>query len=141
MATSMDQTVVVSAAAGATGSSVCQIAKRVLGIKTVIGLAGSKEKCRFLEANCGCDVALNYKDLDFVQQLKDATPGYINLFFDNVGGQVLDQVFKRMAVRGRIVSCGSVSSYNTENGGGELVLSRESWQLTVSSLFSHAVSI
>jgi len=140
-ATSSDRTVLVSAAAGATGTGVCQIAKRVLGIQTVIGLAGSKEKCEFLENSCGCDIALNYKDPNFAQQLQDSTPEYIDLFFDNVGGQILDIVYKRMAMRGRVVSCGSVSSYNTDRSAEKYALSADSWRLTVTSLLKSHVNL
>lgn len=131
-ATSNDKTIIVTAAAGATGSMVCQIAKNVLGIKTVIGVAGCSGKCDILKAECGCDIALNYNDPRFVQNLGDATPDYIDLFFDNVGGSILDRVVRRMAMRGRIVSCGSVSSYNNSSPEGGLALSGVSWRMIVS---------
>ena len=128
-ATPATKTIVISAAAGATGSTVCQIAKNVLGIQKVIGITGSAEKCNVLTTHCGCDISLNYKDPDFVEKLKGATTEYIDLFFDNVGGFVLDSVLERMAKNGRVVSCGSVSSYDGENTSA---VSMQSWSLVVS---------
>lgn len=78
------ETVVVSAAAGATGSVAAQIAK-IAGAR-VIGTAGSDEKCRWLKEELGLDVALNYKDPDFKEKFKAATPKYIDVFFDNGEG-------------------------------------------------------
>lgn len=75
------ETVVVSGAAGATGSIAAQIAK-VKGAR-VVGIAGSDEKCRWLTEDLGLDVALNYKAADFRQKFKEATPNYINVYFDN----------------------------------------------------------
>lgn len=126
------KTLLVSAAAGATGSIVCRIATRVLGIQHVIGIAGSAEKCRLLK-EIGCHVTLNYKDPDFLDQLDSCTPEYIDLFFDNVGGFVLDYALQRMAKNGRIVSCSSVSSYNNVDARG---ISAKSWSLVVSFLSS-----
>jgi len=117
-ATSSDKTIVVSAAAGATGSIVAQIAKNVLGCKTVIGLAGTAEKCKVLKEH-GIDIALNYKDEDFEEQLTKATPNYIDVYFDNVGGKILDLSLDRMARDGRIVTCGAISSYDS-NGGAAI---------------------
>jgi NADPH-dependent curcumin reductase CurA len=113
------------------GSTVCQIAKNVLGIQKVIGITGSAEKCNTLTKQCECDISLNYKDPDFVEKLKSATPDYVDLFFDNVGGIVLDSVLQRMAKYGRVVSCGSVSSYDGENTSA---LSMDSWGLVVSHM-------
>jgi len=133
-ATPATKTIVISAAAGATGSTVCQIAKNVLGIQKVIGITGSAEKCNVLTTHCGCDISLNYKDSDFVEKLKSATTEYIDIFFDNVGGNVLDSVLERMAKNGRVVSCGSVSSY--DGRGNESAVSMESWSLVVSYILA-----
>ncbi|CAG8505181.1 872_t:CDS:10 [Paraglomus occultum] len=110
------ETVVVSGAAGATGSVVGQIAK-IKGCR-VIGTAGTQEKCEFLEKELGFDVALNYRDPDFAQKLKAATPNYINVFFDNVGGDILDLCLTRIATKARIVLCGAISQYNEKNRKG-----------------------
>ena len=109
----------------------CQIAKKVLRIEKVIGVAGSAAKCRLLISDLGCDVALNYKDGDFFDQLCNETPEYIDLFFDNVGGQVLDCALMRMAKNGKIVSCGSVSSYDDSSASG---VSAKAWSLVVGLL-------
>lgn len=82
-------TVVVSGAAGATGMVAGQIAK-IKGAKRVVGLAGSADKCAFLTQELGFDAAINYKDTDWKKQLKNATPEYIDVFYDNVGGEILD---------------------------------------------------
>ncbi len=102
------ETVLVSAAAGATGILAVQIAK-LLGCRTV-GIAGGKEKCRFLTQDIGADQALDYKSDDFAEQLSKA--GGIDVYFDNVGGPILDHVLKNMNHYGRIAVCGLVSDYN-----------------------------
>ena len=112
-----EDTVVVSGAAGATGSMVVQIAKKMLGCKRVIGLAGSDEKCRWVE-NLGADVCLNYKKPDFKQQLVEATEGYVEVYFDNVGGEILELMLSRMKKDGRVAACGAVSNYNTSRPTG-----------------------
>ncbi|KAK0510255.1 hypothetical protein JMJ35_007649 [Cladonia borealis] len=110
-------TVVVSGAAGATGSMVVQIAKKMLGCKRVIGMAGSDEKCRWVES-LGADVCLNYKKPDFKKQLVEATEGYVEVYFDNVGGEILDLMLSRMKKEGRVAACGAVSNYNTSQPTG-----------------------
>lgn len=85
--------VVVSGAAGATGSVVGQIAK--LKGATVIGIAGSDDKCKWLVEELGFDGALNYKDKDFAKKFRGATKQLIDVFFDNVGGEVLDLALSR----------------------------------------------
>lgn len=103
--------VVVSGAAGATGSVVCQIAK--LKGATVIGIAGSDEKCRWLTDELGVDKALNYKEKDFSKQFREATkPKLIDVYFDNVGGEILDLALSRAAPFARFVMCGGISQYN-----------------------------
>ncbi|KAK3984239.1 putative NADP-dependent oxidoreductase [Cladorrhinum sp. PSN332] len=110
-------TVVVSAAAGATGSVAAQLAK-MAGAKRVIGIAGGEEKCRLLKEELGLDVALDYKAKDFRQKLKEATPDFVDVFFDNVGGEILDLVLSRANKFARFVICGGISQYNsTEHQG------------------------
>lgn len=107
--------VVVSGAAGATGSVVGQIAK--LKGATVLGIAGSKEKVQWLR-EIGYDVALNYKDTDFAEKFRSATRGLIDLFFDNVGGEILDLALSRAKPHARFVMCGGISQYNSEKPEG-----------------------
>lgn len=111
------ETVVVSGAAGATGSIAGQIAK-IQGAKRVIGLAGSKDKCEFLVKELGFDAAINYKDPDWKKQLKDATPEYIDVFFDNTGGEILDACLARAAKDARFAICGAISQYNSAKPQG-----------------------
>jgi len=109
-------TVVVSAAAGSVGHIVGQIAKRA-GCR-VVGVAGSREKCRILVDELGFDVAVNYKDPEFRNAFKDATPNRIDVYFDNTGGDILGSALFRMNTHGRIVCCGAVSQYDTANPAG-----------------------
>ena len=95
--------VVVSGAAGATGSVVCQIAK-LKGAK-VLGIAGSDDKVQWLK-ELGCDDALNYKDSEFAKNFKAATKDLIDVFFDNVGGDVLELALSRAKPHSRFVICG-----------------------------------
>ena len=111
------ETVVVSGAAGATGMIAGQIAK-IKGAKRVVGLAGSKEKCDFLVQELGFDAAINYKDADWRKQLKDATPEYVDVFFDNTGGEILDACLARAARDSRFVICGAISQYNAAKPQG-----------------------
>ncbi|KGO64779.1 Alcohol dehydrogenase, C-terminal [Penicillium italicum] len=110
-------TVVVSGAAGATGMVAGQIA-RIKGAKRVVGLAGSKEKCDFLVKELGFDAAVNYKDSDWRKQLKIATPEYIDVFFDNTGGDILDACLARAAQDSRFAICGAISQYNAAKPQG-----------------------
>ncbi|KAF3764755.1 NAD(P)-binding protein [Cryphonectria parasitica EP155] len=103
--------VVVSGAAGATGSIVGQICK-LKGCR-VVGIAGSKDKCAWLK-ELGFDAALNYKDSDFREQFIEATKDKIDMYWDNVGGEILDLALGQAKLRGRIVACGSISTYNDE---------------------------
>lgn len=111
------ETVVVSGAAGATGSVAGQIAK-IKGAKRVVGLAGSADKCKFLVEELGFDAAVNYKDKDWKKQLKEATPEYIDVFFDNTGGEILDACLARAAKDSRFVICGAISQYNAAKPQG-----------------------
>lgn len=106
------QTLIVTAAAGSVGSLVGQMAKN-LGL-TVIGVAGSDEKCQWLTKELGFDHALNYKDADFVEQLTNATPKGIDLFFENTGGVAQAPIFERMNAHGRIAVCGLIAEYQKE---------------------------
>ncbi|KAL8826972.1 MAG: hypothetical protein Q9170_007199 [Blastenia crenularia] len=112
-----DDAVVVSGAAGATGSMVVQIAKNMLGCKKVVGIAGGADKCRWVES-IGADTCLDYKAPDFKEKLIEATDGYVEVYFDNVGGEILDLMLTRMKRHGRIAACGAVAEYNKSDGHG-----------------------
>ncbi|MBW2513079.1 MAG: NADP-dependent oxidoreductase [Deltaproteobacteria bacterium] len=105
-------TLVVSAAAGAVGSVVGQIGK-IKGCR-VVGIAGSDEKCRWITETLGFDAAINYKTEDVRGQLKRHCPQGVDVFFDNVGGAILDSVLTRINVKARIVICGLISQYNAQ---------------------------
>jgi NADPH-dependent curcumin reductase CurA len=105
------ETVVVSAAAGATGSVAGQIA-RIQGCRTV-GLAGSDEKCAWLTDELGFDAAINYKTEQVRASLKEHCPRGIDVYFDNTGGEILEAALFRMNPHGRVVCCGAVSQYDT----------------------------
>ena len=104
--------IVVSGAAGATGSVVAQIAK----IKQchVIGIAGGQEKCNWLEAELGLDGTIDYKTDNVEARLKELCPKGIDIYFDNVGGPLLQTVLAQMATWGRIVLCGMIDGYNAD---------------------------
>ena len=104
------ETVVVSGAAGATGSVVGQIAK-IQGCRA-IGIAGGAEKCRFIVDECGFDAAVDYKGEEVGKRLRELCPKGIDVFFDNVGGEILDAALARLALRGRVVLCGAIARYN-----------------------------
>jgi NADPH-dependent curcumin reductase CurA len=104
------QTVVVSGAAGATGSVAGQIA-RIRGCRTV-GIAGGKDKCDWLVKEARFDAAIDYKSEDVAARLRELCPKGIDVFFDNVGGDILDAALANLAMRGRIVLCGAISTYN-----------------------------
>ena len=104
------QTVVVSGAAGAVGSVVGQIAK-IKGC-AVVGIAGGADKCRLLTEEFGFDAAIDYKAEDVKAGLKLHCPGGIDVYFDNVGGDILDAALSRLALHARIVICGAISQYN-----------------------------
>ncbi|KAF8732466.1 alcohol dehydrogenase, partial [Rhizoctonia solani] len=103
------ETLVVSGAAGATGSLVCQIGK-IKGAR-VIGIA-STSKCSYLVNQLGVDAALDYTSPTFAKDFCD-TVGYLDVFFDNVGGEILDLVLSRLKPYARIVLCGAISTYNS----------------------------
>ena len=110
-------TVVVSGAAGATGSMVVQIAKHIVGAKRVIGIPGGEKKCRWVES-VGADVCVDYKSPSFEDDLIKATDGFAEVYFDNVGGSILDLMLKRMKRYGRIAACGSIATYNDPGSQG-----------------------
>lgn len=101
-------TVVVSAATGATGGLACQIA-RLLGAKKVIGIAGGADKCRWVVENVGCDACVDYKDPTWTAKIAELAPNGVDAYFDNVGGDMLDEMFLLMAPQGRILICGAMS--------------------------------
>lgn len=105
------ETVVVSAAAGATGSVAGQIAK-IAGAR-VVGIAGGPEKCRAVVEDFGFDVCIDYKNEDVSAALKQHCPKRVDVYFDNVGGPILDAVLGRLANNARVVLCGVISSYLT----------------------------
>jgi len=105
------ETVVVSGAAGATGSVVGQIAKN-RGAR-VVGIAGSDEKCKWLKEELGFDAALNYKSPTFKDDFVAATPDHIDVYWDNVGGEILDLALIRAGFHSRFVMCGAISGYNS----------------------------
>jgi NADPH-dependent curcumin reductase CurA len=108
------QTVVVSGAAGAVGSAVGQIAKAKCG--RAIGIAGGEQKCRYLVERLGFDAAIDYKTESVRKSLRRHAPDGVDVFFDNVGGPILDDVLTRLARHARVVICGAVSQYNSESG-------------------------
>lgn len=121
------QTVFVSAAAGAVGSVVGQIAK-LKGCR-VVGSAGSRQKVDYLTSELGFDAAFNYKEAsDYVAKLQEVCPDGIDVYYDNVGGPLTDAVFQHINVGARIVVCGQIDQYNaTEPPQGPRLL----WHLIV----------
>jgi NADPH-dependent curcumin reductase CurA len=104
------ETVVVSAAAGSVGSIVGQIAK-IKGCR-VVGIAGGRDKCHWLTSELGFDAAVDYKDGGTYKALRAAAPGGIDVYFDNVGGDILEACLSQMNNRGRIACCGAISQYD-----------------------------
>ena len=103
-------TVVVSGAAGAVGSVVGQVAK-IKGCR-VVGIAGGADKCRWLTEELGFDAAIDYKSEDVAKALRRHCPKGIDVYFDNVGGEILDAALARLARGARVVICGAISQYN-----------------------------
>lgn len=106
------ETVLVSGAAGATGSVAGQLAK-IAGAK-VIGIAGGKDKCDFITKELGFDVALDYKSADFKKDFKEATKEGIDVYYDNVGGEILDMALMAANDFARFIMCGGISQYNLD---------------------------
>jgi NADPH-dependent curcumin reductase len=107
-------TVVVSGAAGAVGMSVGQIA-RIKGARA-LGLGGSPEKCEYVVKELGFDACINYKTEDVKAALRQHCPNGINVYFDNVGGEILDAALAQLARGARVVICGAISQYNSTSG-------------------------
>jgi NADPH-dependent curcumin reductase CurA len=106
------ETVVVSGAAGAVGMTVCQLAK-IKGCR-VVGIAGSDEKNDYLRAELGVDAVINYKTENVARALQAACPARIDVYFDNVGGEISDAVMPLLNQGARIVICGQISLYNLD---------------------------
>ncbi len=106
------ETVVVSGAAGATGSVAGQLAKR-WGCR-VIGIAGGAEKCEWLTGELGFDGAIDYKGEKVSERLRELCPKGLNVFFDNVGGEILEAALANLAWHARIVLCGAIANYNAD---------------------------
>jgi len=103
-------TVLVSAASGAVGSAVGQIA-RISGCR-VVGIAGAPEKCRYVVDTLGLDACVSHRDADMAERLAEACPDGIDVFFDNVGGEVFATAFDHLNVHARVVVCGTIAHYN-----------------------------
>jgi NADPH-dependent curcumin reductase CurA len=106
------ETVVVSGAAGATGSVVGQLA-RIWGCRTV-GIAGGKEKCEWLTGELGFDEAIDYRNENVRARLREVCPKGLDVFWDNVGGDILEAALVNLAMHARVVICGAISTYNAE---------------------------
>jgi NADPH-dependent curcumin reductase CurA len=104
------ETVVVSGAAGAVGMTVGQVAKK-MGCR-VVGIAGGEDKCRFVVEQLGFDACIDYKAGQLTAALKEYCPQGVDVYFDNVGGDILDAVLTRINMKARIVICGAISQYN-----------------------------
>jgi NADPH-dependent curcumin reductase CurA len=104
------ETVVVSGAAGAVGQTVGQVAKQK-GCR-VVGIAGGKEKCDFVVNELGFDACIDYKTGSVKDGLKEHCPQGVDIYFDNVGGEILDTVLTRINMKARIIICGAISQYN-----------------------------
>ena len=107
-----NETIVVSGAAGAVGSLVSQIAK-IKGCR-VIGIAGTEEKCSWLKNDLNVDGVINYKTDNLDSTLKELCPDGIDMYFDNVGGEITEAVINRFNIGGRMSICGQISGYNSE---------------------------
>src|SRR6516162_1059410 len=108
------EVVVMSAAAGAVGSVAGQIAK-IKGCP-VVGIAGGQQKCRFVKEELGFDAAIDYKSEDVRKAIAQHCPKLVDVYFDNVGGEILEAALANLALRGRVVLCGAISQYNTTAG-------------------------
>lgn len=106
------QKVLVSAASGATGSMAVQLAKHVFKASKVYGIAGSDEKCKWVES-IGADYCANYRDGDWKKKLSEAIgDDFVDIYFDNVGGEILDFALAHVKGWGRVIACGAISGYN-----------------------------
>jgi len=110
------EAVLVSAAAGATGSIAAQLA-RAMGCRTV-GIAGGADKCRYLTEELGLDGAIDYRNDNMQDKIREYFPDGVDVFFDNVGGEILDAVLMNMAMHCRIALCGAIAQYEQDAGFG-----------------------
>lgn len=108
-----NQTVVVSGAAGATGNLAGQIAK-LLGAGRVVGICGSDAKCLYMKTQLGFDAAINYKTENITQRLEETCPTGIDVYFDNVGGSVSEQIIPQMVNNSHVILCGQIAVYNSD---------------------------
>jgi NADPH-dependent curcumin reductase len=106
------ETVVVSAATGAVGSTVGQVARMVSA--RAVGIAGSDDKCAYAVNDLGYSVCLSYRSRQFVAELRSACPDGIDVYFDNTGGEVLSSVLERLAIHSRVVLCGMAAAYSRQ---------------------------
>ena len=104
------EVVVVSGASGAVGQVVGQVAK-ILGC-TAVGIAGGADKCAYVTQELGFDACIDYKSQDVKKALREAAPKGVDIYFDNVGGDILDAVLTQIRMKARIVVCGAISQYN-----------------------------
>jgi len=111
------ETVLISAAGGAVGNAAGQIAKAI-GAGRVVGFAGSDEKCRWLEDEVGYDAAINYKEGNLDAAVEEKCPDGVDVYFDNVGGDLLEPVLNNINYQARIPFCGAVADYVAEEGSG-----------------------
>jgi len=112
-------TLLVSGAAGACGSVAGQVG-RILGCKNIIGIAGTAEKLKYLTEELGYDVAINYKDKSreqLIEEIRRAAPNGVDIYYDNVGGEISNAVISSMNPEGRIAVCGQISQYNITSTG------------------------
>ncbi len=124
------QTVVISGAAGGVGSIAVQVA-RIMGAR-VVGIAGTDDKCRWVTDDLGADACVNYKTDDVGRRLGELCPDGVDVYFDNVGGEMLATALDHLAMRARVVLCGAISTYNaTEPVPGPsnlgILVSRHAW--------------
>jgi NADPH-dependent curcumin reductase CurA len=108
------ETVLISGAAGAVGSIAGQIAK-IKGCK-VVGIAGGPEKCAYLKDELGFDGAIDYKSEEIYAAIKRECPKGVDVYFDNVGGEIMDAALANLRMHGRVPLCGAISQYNSTEG-------------------------
>ncbi|WRT66026.1 uncharacterized protein IL334_002977 [Kwoniella shivajii] len=137
-----EHTLVVSGAAGAVGSTLVQIAKKIIGVKKVIGIAGGKDKCDWVNS-IGADACVDYKDPDYPKHLAELLPEYADRFFDNVGGEILDTMLPLIKRHGFVSVCGAIAGYNDDGfklkHWGELIYNR--FTIKGMLIFDHADSL
>jgi NADPH-dependent curcumin reductase CurA len=109
------ETVVISAAAGAVGEIAVQLAKTFYKCR-VIGIAGGKQKCDYVKKELGAIECIDYKSENLNQKLKELAPNGVNVYFDNVGGEMLDDMLMHITDHTRIILCGAIATYNSTNG-------------------------